>query len=200
MLSLLADYERYFGPLRLLRYISVRTILAAATALVIGFVIGPMLIRKFRELKFGHGYIDDRTGALGTTYFDKQHTPTMGGLIIFLSVFVSAALWAAPNVWVFVALFVLSLIFGALPRGEGVAAGGNGFALIALIAVIAIFSYAWVKNDMSAERLGASIDHTVAQVADNTSTALDHAGNSADHVVNDTSNSIKRHTDGNPHN
>jgi uncharacterized membrane protein YtjA (UPF0391 family) len=102
--------------------------------------------------------------------------------------------------WVFVALFVLSLIFGALPRGEGVAAGGNGFALIALIAVIAIFSYAWVKNDMSAERLGASIDHTVAQVADNTSTALDHAGNSADHVVNDTSNSIKRHTDGNPHN
>jgi phospho-N-acetylmuramoyl-pentapeptide-transferase len=110
MLSLLADYEKYFGPLRLLRYITVRTFFAAATALVIGFIIGPILIRKFRELKFGHGYIDDRTGPLGATYFDKQHTPTMGGLIIFLSVFISAVLWAAPNVWVFVALFVYAAL------------------------------------------------------------------------------------------
>ncbi len=110
MLSFLADYEKYFGPLRLLHYISVRTIFATATALLIGFVIGPMLIRKFRELKFGHGYIDDRTGALGATYFDKKHTPTMGGLIIFLSVFVSSALWAAPNVWVIVALFVYAAL------------------------------------------------------------------------------------------
>lgn len=101
--------------------------------------------------------------------------------------------------WVFVALFVISLLFNMAPRGEGaVGGGGNGFALVAIIAVIAIFSYAWVKNDMSAERLGRTIDHTAAQLADNTSNALDHAGNSADHVVNDTSNSIKRHTDGNP--
>ncbi|HVU23510.1 MAG TPA: phospho-N-acetylmuramoyl-pentapeptide-transferase [Opitutus sp.] len=110
MLSHLADFENYFGPLRLLRYITVRTILAAATALVIGFIIGPQLIRKFRELKFGHGYIDDRTGALGATYFDKAHTPTMGGLIIFISVFVSAALWAAPNIWVIVSLFVYAAL------------------------------------------------------------------------------------------
>lgn len=110
MLSYLADFENYFGPLRLLRYITVRTVLAAITALVIGFVIGPQLIRKFRELKFGHGYIDDRTGALGATYFDKKHTPTMGGLIIFLSVFLSSVLWAAPNVWVVVALFIYAAL------------------------------------------------------------------------------------------
>lgn len=110
MLSLLADYEHYFGPLRLLRYITVRTLLAAITALFIGFIIAPRLIRKFRELKFGHGYIDDRTGELGATYFDKKHTPTMGGLIIFISVFLSSALWAAPNVWVFVSLFVYAAL------------------------------------------------------------------------------------------
>jgi phospho-N-acetylmuramoyl-pentapeptide-transferase len=110
MLSYLADFENVFGPLRLLRYITVRTVFAAATALLIGFVIGPLLIRRFRELKFGHGYIDDRTGALGATYFDKKHTPTMGGLIIFLAVFISSALWAAPNIWVIVSLF----IYGAL--------------------------------------------------------------------------------------
>lgn len=110
MLSYLADYDAYWGPLRLLRYITVRTLLGAITALVIGFIIAPRLIAKFRELKFGHGYIDDRTGALGATYFDKKHTPTMGGLIIFLSVFISSVLWATPNVWVFVALFVYAAL------------------------------------------------------------------------------------------
>ena len=110
MLSHLADYEHYFGPLRLLRYITVRTVLAAATALLIGFIIGPWLIRRFRELKLGHGYIDARTGALGDTYAGKQHTPTMGGLIIFVAVFLSSVLWAAPNVWVFVALFVYTVL------------------------------------------------------------------------------------------
>lgn len=110
MLSYLADYAEHLGPLRLLRYITVRTLLAAGTSLVIGFIIGPWLIRRFRELKLGHGYIDDRTGALGASYFDKKNTPTMGGLIIFFSVFVSSALWAAPNVWVFVSLFVYAAL------------------------------------------------------------------------------------------
>lgn len=110
MLSYLADYADHFGPLRLLRYITVRTALAALTSLVIGFAIGPMMIRKFKELKFGHDYIDDRTGALGASYFDKKNTPTMGGLIIFISVFFSAAMWAGPNVWVFTSLFVYAAL------------------------------------------------------------------------------------------
>jgi phospho-N-acetylmuramoyl-pentapeptide-transferase len=110
MLSYLSEYAYYFGPLRLLHYNSVRTIGAAITALVIGFIIGPRLIARFRELKFGHGYIDERTGALGATYFDKKHTPTMGGLIIFLSVFASSVLWAEPNVWTVVALFVYAAL------------------------------------------------------------------------------------------
>ena len=110
MLSYLANYDNEFGPLRLLKYHTLRTALAALTAMFIGFLIGPWLIRKFRELKLGHGYIDDRTGALGATYLDKKHTPTMGGLIIFLSVFVSSVLWAAPNVYVFVSLFVYAAL------------------------------------------------------------------------------------------
>lgn len=110
MLSYLAEFSDYFGPLRLLKYITMRTALAALTSLAIGFVLGPILIRKFKQLKFGHGYIDDRTGALGATYFDKKHTPTMGGLIIFIAVFFSAVLWAVPNVWVFTSLFVYAAL------------------------------------------------------------------------------------------
>jgi len=110
VLSYLADYSEYFGPLRLLRYITLRTALAALTALIIGFAIGPMMIRKFKQLKFGHGYIDDRTGSLGASYFDKKNTPTMGGLIIFISVFIGSLLWAAPNVWVYTSLFVYAAL------------------------------------------------------------------------------------------
>ena len=111
MLSYLSDYADYFGPLRLLHYQTLRTVLAALTSLIIGFAIGPRLIAKFKEWKFGHGYIDDRTGALGASYFDKKNTPTMGGLIIFFSVFASAVLWAVPtNVWVIVSLFIYAAL------------------------------------------------------------------------------------------
>jgi len=110
MLSYLADFEHWFGPFRLLRYITVRSVGAATTALVIGFVVGPWLIGRFRALKFGHGYIDERTGTLGATYFDKKHTPTMGGLIIFIAVFFSVVLWALPNIYVVVALFVYTAL------------------------------------------------------------------------------------------
>ncbi len=109
MLSYLSEYEHYFGPLRLLRYISVRTVLGAGTALFIGFIIGPWLIARFRSLKFGQHYDDDRTGDLAQR-FDKKNTPTMGGLIIFISVFISTVLWAVPNVWVFTALFVYTVL------------------------------------------------------------------------------------------
>jgi len=109
MLSYLSQFEDTFGPLRLLRYLSVRAVFAVATSLAIGFLVGPWMIRRFRALKFGQHYDDDRTGDLAAR-FDKKNTPTMGGLIIFLSVFLSSVLWATPNVWVFVSLFVYATL------------------------------------------------------------------------------------------
>jgi phospho-N-acetylmuramoyl-pentapeptide-transferase len=109
MLSLLASYEPLFGPLRILRSLTFRTVLAAVTAAFIGFMIGPRLIRQLRRLKFGQHYDDDRTGDLARR-FDKKNTPTMGGLLIFASVFLSSLLWAAPNIWMAVALFVYAAL------------------------------------------------------------------------------------------
>ena len=111
MLSYLADYANHFGPLRLLRSHTFRTVGATITAIFIGFIIGPWLIAKLRRLKFGQHYDDDRTGDLAQR-FDKKNTPTMGGLLIFISVFVSSVLWAAPNIWVCVALFVYTALTG----------------------------------------------------------------------------------------
>jgi len=111
MFSYLADYENVWGPLRVLRFITLRTLMAAGTATLIGFVIGPWLIRKLRALKFGQHYDDDRTGDLAQK-FDKKNTPTMGGLLIFFAVFFSTILWAQPNIWVLVSLFVYTALTG----------------------------------------------------------------------------------------
>ena len=109
MFSYLAEYSDQFGPLRVLRYISVRTLGATGTAAIIGFIIGPWLIHQLRRLKFGQHYDDDRTGDLAQR-FDKKNTPTMGGLLIFGCVFLSSVLWATPNVWVVTALFVYAAL------------------------------------------------------------------------------------------
>lgn len=109
MLSYLAEFEDYFGPLRLLRFITLRTLLAAGTAMITGFIIGPWLIHKLKVLKFGQHYDDDRTGDLAQR-FDKKNTPTMGGLLIFGAVFLSTLLWAQPNIWVFVSMFVYTAL------------------------------------------------------------------------------------------
>ncbi len=109
MLSYLSNFDDVFGPLRVLRYITIRTLLAAGTAALIGFIIGPWLIAHLRRLKFGQHYDDDRTGDLASR-FDKKNTPTMGGLLIFASVLGSSFLWAAPNIWVVVALFVYAAL------------------------------------------------------------------------------------------
>jgi len=109
MLTYLADFDNVWHILNVLRYETFRTILAAVTAALVGFIIGPWLIARLRELKFGQHYDDDRTGDLASR-FDKKNTPTMGGVLIFLCVFLSSCLWAAPNIWVFTALFVYTAL------------------------------------------------------------------------------------------
>jgi phospho-N-acetylmuramoyl-pentapeptide-transferase len=109
MLTYLADFDNVWHLLNVLRYETFRTILAAVTAALIGFVIGPWLIARLRELKFGQHYDDDRTGDLAAR-FDKKNTPTMGGLLIFVCVLLSSFLWAAPNIWVVTALLVYTAL------------------------------------------------------------------------------------------
>ena len=136
----------------------------------------------------------------------------LGWAIIFFVAAIAAAVFGFGGIattftgiavvlfWVFVALFILSVLFGLGGHGAGTGTGTNAFAGVALIAVIAIFTYAWIKNDWSAQEVGASLDRAATQVADRTSEALGRAGNRAQDVVHDTGNTIRRDTDGNPNN
>jgi len=107
MLSYLAQYEEVFGPLRLLRFLTLRMLLAAGTALLIGYLMGPWLIGLLRRLSFQQSFRDAaEVGKLAELHSGKKNTPTMGGLLIYASVTVSAVLWAQFNVWTLTALFV----------------------------------------------------------------------------------------------
>ncbi|MDX2109472.1 MAG: phospho-N-acetylmuramoyl-pentapeptide-transferase [Verrucomicrobiota bacterium] len=111
MLSYLPDFEYLFGayggPLRLFRYITFRSAMAAFTALIIGMVIAPYVIAWLHKLKFGQAFrTKEEVGKLAELHSGKKGTPTMGGLMIYVSVTLSTLLWAKPNLFILTALFV----------------------------------------------------------------------------------------------
>ncbi|MEK6540550.1 MAG: phospho-N-acetylmuramoyl-pentapeptide-transferase [Pseudomonadota bacterium] len=104
MLYLLAEWLGFPGPLNLIRYLSFRSGAAIATALIIGLVIGPRFIIMLRA-KQGKGQPIREDGP--QTHLAKRGTPTMGGLMILISLIISSLLWMdLSNSLVWACLFV----------------------------------------------------------------------------------------------
>jgi len=96
--------QKYFSPLNVFRYITVRTVYASLTAMFLALVFGPWLIRRLRELQIGQ-YIREEGPQ---EHKKKAGTPTMGGVLIVLSTAVPVLLWAdLTNPFVLLALFAL---------------------------------------------------------------------------------------------
>ncbi len=101
--------QRYFSPLNVFRYITVRTVYASLTAMFLALVFGPWLIRKLRELQIGQFIREEGP----QEHKKKAGTPTMGGVLIVLSTAVPVVLWAdLANPFVLIALFALLAFAG----------------------------------------------------------------------------------------
>lgn len=90
--------------LGVVRYVTFRTAAAAITALFIAFLVGPTLIRALARLRAGQPIRQ-----VGPSHESKAGTPTMGGLLILLSLLVSTLLWANLTnrlVWIVVGVTV----------------------------------------------------------------------------------------------
>jgi phospho-N-acetylmuramoyl-pentapeptide-transferase len=99
-----------FGFFRVFQYLTFRAVMAALTALVIGLAAGPLVIRRLRELKIGQPI----RGYGMESHLSKSGTPTMGGVLILLSIAISTLLWAdLGNRFVWIVLLV-TLGFGAI--------------------------------------------------------------------------------------
>ena len=99
-----------FGVFRVFQYITFRAVMAALTALMIGLIAGPYVIDRLRALKIGQ-----QVRSYGMeTHLVKSGTPTMGGVLILLSITISTLLWFdLSNRFVWIVLFV-TLGFGAI--------------------------------------------------------------------------------------
>ena len=114
MLIWLAQWLQSLQPdwtfLRVVQYITFRAVMAAMTALLIGLWIGPKAIRMLTALKVGQPI----RGYAMQTHLVKSGTPTMGGVLILLSIAISTLLWfELSNRFVWTTLIV-TLGFGAI--------------------------------------------------------------------------------------
>jgi phospho-N-acetylmuramoyl-pentapeptide-transferase len=87
------------------RYTTVRTALASLTALFLCVLLGPLLIRKLKEFQIGQ-YIREEGPK---SHQKKAGTPTMGGVLIIISIVIPTLLWADLKyayVWIALASLV----------------------------------------------------------------------------------------------
>ncbi|MBA34555.1 MAG: phospho-N-acetylmuramoyl-pentapeptide-transferase [Oleispira sp.] len=111
MLLLLAEYlTQFHSGFAVVQYLSLRAIFAVITALTVALYLGPKVIRKLREYQIGQAIRDDGP----KSHLSKAGTPTMGGVLILLSITVTTLLWGnLENKYVWLTLLV-TLAFGAI--------------------------------------------------------------------------------------
>jgi phospho-N-acetylmuramoyl-pentapeptide-transferase len=83
------------------QYVTFRTAMAAATSLIISLLLGGKVVKKLSDLKFGQEIREEGPAS----HQEKRGTPTMGGVLIIGSVFISTVLWARfDSVYLWLAL------------------------------------------------------------------------------------------------
>jgi phospho-N-acetylmuramoyl-pentapeptide-transferase len=111
MLLILAQWlQDDFRFFRVFNYITFRAVMATVTALLIGLAAGPWVIRKLTALKMGQAVRTDGP----QTHLVKTGTPTMGGVLILIGIFVSCMLWADLSnrfIWI---VMIVTFGFGAI--------------------------------------------------------------------------------------
>jgi phospho-N-acetylmuramoyl-pentapeptide-transferase len=91
--------QKYVSPFRVFRYTTFRTAFASLTALFLCIALGPWLINKLRQFEIGQFIREEGP----KSHQKKAGTPTMGGVLIIISIIIPTLLWADlrfPYVWI----------------------------------------------------------------------------------------------------
>lgn len=111
MLIWIFEYlSQFYRAFSVFEYITLRTIFAAVTALVVSLIVGPPMIRRLTQYKVGQVVRDEGP----KSHYSKAGTPTMGGAMILVAVTLTTLLWAnLQNFYIWITLAV-TLGFGAI--------------------------------------------------------------------------------------
>ncbi len=102
LLAVVRQASTLLAPFRIFRYVTFRTAFASLTALFTGLIVGPLVIQRLREFQIGQYIREEGPKA----HQKKAGTPTMGGVLIAISIVVPTLLWAdLSNIYVWLAVF-----------------------------------------------------------------------------------------------
>ncbi|WDP89450.1 MAG: phospho-N-acetylmuramoyl-pentapeptide-transferase [Desulfobacter sp.] len=100
--------HEHFNALNIFRYITFRTIYGGLTAFLICFLFGPWMIRTLQKMQIGQIIQTDGP----KSHMAKQGTPTMGGLLILMSIITATLLWGNLSNHYVGILLLATLLFG----------------------------------------------------------------------------------------
>ncbi|MBC8519908.1 MAG: phospho-N-acetylmuramoyl-pentapeptide-transferase [Gammaproteobacteria bacterium] len=149
MMLYIGDYlADFYGGFSVFQYLTLRAILGALTALVLSFMVGPIMIRKLTHYKVGQAVREDGP----QSHLAKAGTPTMGGALILVAVTVSTLLWGDLSNRYLWAVLLVTLGFGAIgwvddyrkvvyqdPNGISARSKFLGQSFIATVAVVWVY-------------------------------------------------------------
>lgn len=141
-------YQGQYHALRVFQYLTFRSILASLTALLVGLLCGPSMIRWLRGLQIGQMVRDDGP----QSHLSKAGTPTMGGVLILVAVTISCLLWCdlqQKSIWIVLSVTLANGLVGwvddyrklVLKNSKGLPGRWKYFwqSMIALAAVLYLY-------------------------------------------------------------
>ena len=150
---LLYPFKNLFAGFNIFKYITFRSAMAAMTTFFICLLFGNRIIRKLGALKIRENIRQkEEVGKLYDLQHHKQGTPTMGGLMMVVSILLATLLWADIKnkyiLWVLLAFFWLAAVGLAddyiklvFKRSKGLSAKAKLIGQVTLGLVVGIFVY-----------------------------------------------------------
>ncbi len=156
LLWITAQLSEYHSGFNVFQYLTLRTILAGLTALVISISIGPIFISLLRRLQIGQNIRADGP----KSHLSKAGTPTMGGSLILITIAISTILWGElTNRFVWIILFS-TLLFGLIGfaddylkilKGSSDGLSAKGKFLLQCLAALAVASLLFFLSESPVE-------------------------------------------------
>ncbi len=143
--------DLFFG-FNVFKYITFRAAAAAITSFLICIIVGPVIIRKLKQLKIGQVVRGEEAKGIYEFHKNKAGTPTMGGLLIVTAIILSTVLWAdltnkyvllaiLSTAWLCVVGFVDDYIKLSLNRSKGLTARSKFIGQIILGLLLGLYIY-----------------------------------------------------------
>ena len=157
MLIYLFDYlSQYYSGFNVFQYLTLRIILAALTALFTSLILSPYIIQMLKEKKM---YQSIRSDGPESHIETKSETPSMGGLIILISIVTSTVLWADiynKNIWILLSILISFGIIGFYDDykkfvhsdSKGISGKTKLILQIIVSSIVLMFIYLSVEDDL----------------------------------------------------